>query len=65
MSAPDTNIEKQKRRHRGPLVGMAIGVGFALLLLLGLISWLAANGESPAETGTRIDAGTGAAVQTN
>lgn len=63
MSAPDTNIEKQKSRHRGPLIGMAIGVGFALLLLFGLMSWLAANGETPAETGTQIDAGTGAAVQ--
>lgn len=26
MSAPDTNIEKQTRRHRPPLVGFAVVV---------------------------------------
>ncbi|MCC1493882.1 hypothetical protein [Cognatishimia sp. F0-27] len=26
MSAPDVNIEKQKRRHKGPLAGIAIVV---------------------------------------
>ena len=33
MSAPQTNIDKQKRRHRGPLVGMAVVVTFVGLLL--------------------------------
>jgi hypothetical protein len=28
MSAPQTNIEKQRRRHRGPLIGMALVVLF-------------------------------------
>ncbi|NEX47189.1 hypothetical protein [Pseudotabrizicola algicola] len=33
MSAPQTNIDKQQRRHRGPLIGMilvviAVGIGF-------------------------------------
>ena len=32
MSAPDTNLEKQERRHRGPLIGMAIAVIFAGIL---------------------------------
>lgn len=27
MSAPDTNIEKQKRRHFTPLAGMALVIG--------------------------------------
>jgi hypothetical protein len=38
MSAPQTNIEKQKRWHRGPLVGMAavvVFVGFMFLWLTG------------------------------
>lgn len=33
MSAPRTNIETQKRRHRGPLIGMAVVVLFALALI--------------------------------
>ena len=26
MSAPKTNIERQARRHRGPLIGMTLAV---------------------------------------
>lgn len=33
MSAPETNITTQKRRHWGPLIGMAVG----LLFVAGLI----------------------------
>lgn len=38
MSSPQTNIEKQKRWHRGPLVGMAgvlVFVGLMFLWLTG------------------------------
>lgn len=38
MSPPDTNLRKQKRRHKGPLIGMAVGVTVALLLLGWLFS---------------------------
>jgi hypothetical protein len=34
MSAPEVNIEKQKRRHRGPLIGMAVVVLFVVALIL-------------------------------
>ena len=34
MTAPDTNTKKQAKRHRGPLIGMAAGVGVALVLLI-------------------------------
>lgn len=33
MSAPQTNIEKQKRWHRGPLIGMALVVIFGVGLI--------------------------------
>lgn len=33
MTAPDTNTKKQAKRHIGPLVGMAVGVGLVLVLL--------------------------------
>lgn len=37
MSAPDTNIEKQKKRHRPPLIGIASAVifGVGMLIILG------------------------------
>lgn len=34
MSAPRTNIEKETRRHRWPLIGMALAVAFGVLLML-------------------------------
>lgn len=34
MSAPETNITTQKRRHRGPLVGMAVGLLFVVSLIV-------------------------------
>lgn len=34
MSPPDTNLKKQKRRHRGPLIGIGVVsvLGVALIL---------------------------------
>jgi hypothetical protein len=37
MSAPDTNLDRQKRRHKAPLVGLAVilvvvGLGFVMFL---------------------------------
>lgn len=40
MSAPQTNIDRQKKRHRGPLLGIGAVVAFALALLLALSVWL-------------------------
>jgi len=49
MSAPDTNIEKQERDHKAPLLGIRGVVIFAVALLLGLLAWLAYNGNEPGE----------------
>lgn len=58
MSPPDTDLEKQKRPHRGPLIGMGIVAVFGVALIL---YWIAevvvtaptidenGNGTSPAE----------------
>lgn len=35
MSAPDKSLKKQKKRHWGPLVGMALAVAVAV----GLLFW--------------------------
>lgn len=34
MSAPNTNIEKQRRRHWGPLIGMAVVVAFGVAMIM-------------------------------
>lgn len=39
MSAPDTNIERQKNRHGPSLSGISIAVGAALIALLALGFW--------------------------
>ncbi|MBM7069670.1 hypothetical protein [Actibacterium sp. 188UL27-1] len=62
MSAPDTNLEKQAERHGPSLFGMAAVVVFALLLLAGLTSWLAYNGNVPEQNGAMIDGRTGVTV---
>lgn len=49
MSAPNTNLDKQSRRHRGPLRGMFAVVLFALVLLLLLGFWAFRSG--PVEDG--------------
>jgi hypothetical protein len=59
MSAPRTNLETEKRRHMGPLIGMAVVVIFGVGLILYWLFQEAAQGNSPtsdtvapAETGT-------------
>ncbi len=60
MSAPKTDIDKQEKRHRGPLRGMAIVVVFTLILLAGLMFWTSGNGNDPEGADTQIDGSTGA-----
>ena len=45
MSAPQTNIEKQKRWHKGPLIGMAIVTLFGVAMLFIWLMSEAANGK--------------------
>ena len=62
MSAPQTNIEKQKRRHRGPLVGMIVVV---LAVTLGYLWWVGyevAESNPPQGNETQIDSRTGQTV---
>ncbi|MGJ8618036.1 MAG: hypothetical protein ACSHWS_14435 [Sulfitobacter sp.] len=37
MSAPDTDLEKQERRHKAPLLGMKSIIIFAALMLVALV----------------------------
>lgn len=47
MSPPDTNTEKQKRRHKGPLAGIAGVITWALVLLALLAIYVVFRGNAP------------------
>lgn len=55
MSAPDTNLEKQKRRHKVPLLGMKGIIVFAALMLIGLVFYTVLQTEDT-NTESVIDA---------
>lgn len=50
MSAPDTNLEKQKNRHRPALIGIAVVLVFAGLVFL-MNMGTAIEGEGPLTDG--------------
>ncbi len=52
MSAPDTNLEKQKRRHWGPLLGIALAI-----VLAGGLAFVFLAGGGDDVTGVPVDAG--------
>ncbi|TNF20760.1 MAG: hypothetical protein EP318_09705 [Rhodobacteraceae bacterium] len=60
MSAPDTNLEKQKRRHKGPLAGIKLGLAVVALLFAGFLVWTFAQSDGPEGAETQIDGRTGA-----
>ncbi|MAQ47220.1 MAG: hypothetical protein CL812_15435 [Confluentimicrobium sp.] len=64
MSAPHTDIDKQERRHKGPLAGMKLVVGFAVLLLVLWVGWVVIYGSDPEGADTQIDGRTGTVEQT-
>jgi hypothetical protein len=48
MSAPETNVKNQEKKHKAPLLGMKWVVGFALALLVILVAVLSFSGNEPA-----------------
>ena len=52
MSAPDTNIDKQTKRHAGPLVGIALAV---VVAVAALAWWALAAGDADYQA-TTVDA---------
>ncbi|MGR3463355.1 hypothetical protein [Limimaricola sp.] len=47
MSAPQTDVEKQEKRHKGPLTGMAVVAVFGVLLILFLLFIGFGQGNEP------------------
>ncbi|MFW5654115.1 MAG: hypothetical protein ACOCYW_00520 [Roseicyclus sp.] len=39
MSAPRTDLEKQRRHHRGPIMGITLGLVFVALLAIAAFIW--------------------------
>ena len=62
MSAPDTNIEKQEKRHKPALLGMGAAVLWSVVLLVGLIAWVVYQGSEPEGAETQVDGRTGQEV---
>ncbi len=60
LSAPDTNIKKQEKRHKGPLSGMPLAAVIAALGFVGVLAWMAWTGMEPRE-GLDVDAAAPAA----
>ncbi|OYU38847.1 MAG: hypothetical protein CFE33_13525 [Pseudorhodobacter sp. PARRP1] len=64
MSAPNTNIEKQARRHRGPLIGMALAALFGVALIVYWLMQESAQSNPPAPQ-DQIEQQSGAAPATS
>ncbi|MBY6046849.1 hypothetical protein KUV47_08440 [Vannielia litorea] len=47
MSAPETNIDKQTKRHSAPLMGIALAVGAGILAIAAWLTWSADEGNTP------------------
>lgn len=56
MSAPETNIERQKRRHWGPLIGIAAVIIFAVLIGIYYLGYLSFEGNTPGTGDVEADA---------
>jgi len=63
MSAPETNVEKQAKRHKGPLSGMAGGLLFVGVLLVAFMAWTFMQADEPEGAETQIDSRTGTEVE--
>lgn len=55
MSSPHTDIRTQRRRHRGPLIGMAVVVLFGVLLIVYWLFEEAADANPPVGAEVHID----------
>jgi len=56
MSAPETNVEKQTKRHKPALIGLAIAIVVFALLAFGLAEW-SQEAVDPSDTAAPAVAG--------
>lgn len=60
MSAPDTNVETQAKRHFGPIIGIASAVVFVGIILIAYLFFIVSPEDNTPDTTP-----TGEAVQTD
>ena len=65
MSSPQTNLEKQKRRHIGPIVGISAALAFAAVMFFAWTFWSAQEATPPEGADVQIDGRTGEPSQTD
>ncbi|MGR3551176.1 hypothetical protein [Pseudooceanicola sp.] len=58
MSAPTTNVDRQAKRHRGPIWGILIALAFGGVMGAA-ITLTATGGDNPDGANTQIDGRTG------
>ncbi len=51
MSAPETNVETQKKRHRGPLVGILAAVLLVAAVFVAFLAWTADDVDNTVQDG--------------
>ncbi len=59
MSSPEPDLEKQKRRHGGPLIGITGVLIFVAILFIGWSFWSAQEATPPEGADVQIDGRTG------
>lgn len=50
MSAPETNVDKQKKRHAGPIIGISAGLVFVAIILVAYLVYTSSpstEGDDP------------------
>lgn len=60
MSAPKTDLEKQKRQHAPALLGIRAILTYVAILLVAMVAWLVWNGNEPEGAAVQVDDFTGA-----
>jgi hypothetical protein len=65
MSAPDTNVKSEEKKHRPALIGIKATLVYAAILLVGLVGWTFLQSDGPDGAQTQIDGRTGEEMQTN
>jgi len=63
MSAPDTDVEKQSKRHRPALIGIVAAAVFGVLMMIVLTLFVFARGDEPEGADVQIDGRTGIAEE--
>ncbi|SDE52207.1 DUF2273 domain-containing protein [Limimaricola pyoseonensis] len=63
MSAPHTDVEKQEKRHKGPLVGIALVAVFGVLLIV-LLTFIGFGQGNEPEAEATVEAVPGEEVET-